>query len=201
MKDINKIVEFLGDQKDHLMLVVSIFILVVMVKNPYINCKKIITKHMECLKNDKGKFDKISILIFFVLPLIMSCILAHQCNIDQDIIDVLTVIISILTSMFFTVLTLILDMRKGVIRDKEYDASSANAIAKILKETYYTIMFEIFISILILIMCLVYSFGKIYGAINSGIIYYLSLLLIFNLFIVLKRIFLVIDEEMEKDEK
>ena len=83
--------------------------------------------------------------------------------------------------MLFTMLTLILDMRKRVLSDENYDASKASISAKLLKETYYSIMFEILISVVILIMCFVEIFSKEYSFFSSIIIYYLTFTLPLNL--------------------
>ena len=98
--------------------------------------------------------------------------------------------------MLFTMLTLILDMRKRVLSDENYDASKASISAKLLKETYYSIMFEILISVVILIMCFVEIFSKEYSFFSSIIIYYLTFTLLMNLFMVLKRIFNIIDYDI-----
>ena len=103
--------------------------------------------------------------------------------------------------MLFTMLTLILDMRKRIMQDESYDANKAGVSAKLLKETYYSIMFEILISIVILIMCFVEIFSKKYSFFSSIIIYYLTFTLLMNLFMVLKRIFSVIDNDIEVQEK
>ena len=89
-----------------------------------------------------------------------------------------------------------LDMRKRIISDKDYNANKAAISAKLLKETYYSIMYEILNSIIILIICFVELFSKKYFWISSLIIYYLVFTLLMNLFMLLKRIFKVIDNDM-----
>lgn len=98
-------------------------------------------------------------------------------KIDEEVINSLTVIISILTSMFFTLLTLTLDMYKGVGRNKNYNDGNAQISKKLLKETYYAIMFEILISIVILIMCFIYLFAEKYSYVGSVVLYYLTFVL------------------------
>lgn len=117
-------------------------------------------------------------------------------KIDEEVINSLTVIISILTSMFFTLLTLTLDMYKGVGRNKNYNDGNAQISKKLLKETYYAIMFEILISIVILIMCFIYLFAEKYSYVGSVVLYYLTFVLLTNLFMILKRVYKVIQEDL-----
>ena len=181
------------------LLLISIIILMVgrvVFKKKYLNCCDIIKRHLECFKTSTGKYSKVSIFLYFGVPFVMSISLVRIKNIDDDVIDIITVIVTILTSMLFTMLTLVLDMRKRIISDSGYNANKAAISAKLLKETYYTIMYEIFNSIIILIMCFVEIFSKKYFWISSLIIYYLVFTLLMNLFIVLKRIFNVIDNDI-----
>ena len=88
-------------------------------------------------------------------------------------------------------------MRKRIVQDENYDANKAGISVKLLKEIYYSIMFEILLSVGILIMCFVEIFSKKYSFISSIIIYYLTFTLLMNLFMVLKRIFNVIDYDIK----
>ena len=98
--------------------------------------------------------------------------------------------------MFFTLLTLTLDMYKGVGRNKNYNDGNAQISKKLLKETYYAIMFEILISIVILIMCFIYLFAEKYSYVGSVVLYYLTFVLLTNLFMILKRVYKVIQEDL-----
>jgi len=166
-------------------------------KKKYLNCMIIIKKHMECLKKQNGDYSIISIGIYFGIPFLIALSLVQIQEIDSDVINMLTIIVSILTSMFFTMLTLTLDMRKKVLSNENYNANNASVSAKVLKETYYTIMFEILLSIAILIMCFIEMFSNKFSKYTSVVIYYLTFVLLFNLFMVLKRIFNVINNDLD----
>ena len=168
----------------------------VVFKKKYLNCFDIIKKHLECFKSSNGKYEKISIIMYFGVPFLMALSLVRIKEIEENIVNILTIIISILTSMLFTLLTLILDMRKNVLVDTSYDANNASVSAKLLKETYYSIMFEIMLSVVILILCFVELFSSRFTFCASIIIYYFSFVLLMNLFMVLKRIFNVIDNDI-----
>lgn len=184
------------------LLLIAIIILVVgrvVFKKSYLNCYEIVKRHLECFKTSGGRYSVVSLFLYFGVPAVISAALVRIRNIDDDVINIVTVIISILTSMLFTMLTLVLDMRKRIINDEDYDANKAAISAKLLKETYYSIMYEIFNSIIILIMCFVELFSKSYFWISSLVIYYLIFTLLMNLFMVLKRIFKVIDADINNN--
>ena len=199
-KDIIKIISYI--KTPYGLLILSIIILVmgrVVFKKKYLNCIDIIKQHMVCFENSRDHLSKISIFLYFGVPMLLSLSISEIRDLDNDVINILTVIISILTSMFFTLLTLILDMRKRVKENPLYNANDANLSRKILKETYYSIMFEILISIIILILCFVGLFAKQYYKIYGIVLYYLVFVLLTNLFMVLKRIYKVIDIDIKND--
>lgn len=132
------------------------------------------------------------------MPLFIAIYIAKNKIVTADILNILTIIISILTAMLFTLLTVIIDMKNKIKVDNKYSGVEAQNIIQALKETYYTIMFEIFISILLLILCLINVFTSEYTFLQSILIYYFSLLMIMNLLMILKRISAVLDVEIEK---
>ena len=75
--------------------------------------------------------------------------------------------------MLFTMLTMILDMKTKIDSDTSLPSRDAMLSAKLLKEVYYSIMFEIFISILVLTACFIELFSKKYSIISSVFIYYM----------------------------
>ena len=131
-------------------------------KKSYLNCFNIIKKHLECFKNGNKKYSIMSMTLYFGVPYLLSLSLVQIRELDEDVVDIVTIIISILTSMLFTMLTFILDMRKNIRKDEKYDANTANVSVKVLEETYYTIMFEVLVCVVILIMCFIIMFSKIF---------------------------------------
>ena len=182
------------------LLVISIILIVaghLIFNKTYLDCREIIKKHLECFKTSKGKYSLFSLFLYFFVPYFVAIALVQIRTIDNDVVNILTIIISILTSMLFTLLTLILDMRNKVLSSIKYNANKAGISSKILKETYYTIMFEILLSVVILILCFIEIFSQDYSFFSSIVIYYLTFVMLLNLFIVLKRIFKVIDEDIK----
>ena len=100
--------------------------------------------------------------------------------------------------MLFTVLTIIIDMRAKINKNPLYYSMEAQVSKKSLIETYYTVMYEILVSIILLILCFFNCFTHVFGFAQSFLIYSLTYMLIINLFMIVKRIFRVIDTDMNK---
>ena len=161
---VKNIIEFIPTPYGLLLLSVLLLIIGrIFFGKTYLNCIQIIKKHLECFKDLEGKYSIVSISLYFMIPFFIAASLVQIRVIDDDVINIVTVIISILTSMLFTMLTLILDMRKRILQDENYDANKAGISVKLLKEIYYSIMFEILLSVGILIMCFVEIFSKKYS--------------------------------------
>ena len=99
--------------------------------------------------------------------------------------------------MFFTLLTLVIDMRTKVKSDQSFNASDTKVMKKVLKETYYSLMFEITVSIFLLIACFISLFSESFSRLMSILIYYMTLVVLFNMFSILRRVFRVIEQSMK----
>lgn len=164
----------------------------------YICVIDIIKNHYNCFRNTRGKLVIIPIIIYSLVPFLMGYATATIKVIDADTINLIAVIMSILTAMFFKFLAMIIDM-KGKLKDNaDYFSVEAENSKKALIETYYTVMFEILISIVLLVICLFSGIIQKFEIVCSIMIYALTYLLLFNLLMIIKRIFRVIDVEMKK---
>lgn len=166
-------------------------------KIDYINVSEIMKKHINNFRNQKtNKILIIPFFIYFIMPLILAVAISNIKLADKDIIENITVALSILTSMLFTLLALIIDMKGKIESRNAKDGVKIKKLKVLVRETYYTIMFEIIISVILLVLTFAYMFiGEISLAITI-LIYYLLFLFILNLLIVLKRIFLIYQEEL-----
>lgn len=164
----------------------------------YISVTDIIKNHLKCFKNKKGKILLIPIINYIAVPFLMGAATTKIKQIDDASINIITIIISILTAMLFTLLTMIIDMKAKIKENPEYYSMEAAVSSKALLETYYTVMFEILISIVLLVLCFFNCFSKEFGIIQSFLIYSLTYMLIINLLMIIKRIFRVIDNDMKK---
>lgn len=164
----------------------------------YISVVDIIKNHIKCFKDKNGKILIIPIINYIVLPFLMGAATMQVKSIDDGDINIITIIISILTAMLFTMLTMVIDMKGKIKKNSEYYSTEAKISERALLETYYTIMYEILVSIILLVLCFVANFTDKFDALKSFSIYSLTYMLIINLLMVIKRVFRVIDTDMKK---
>lgn len=181
-------------------VVVSVFLLSkVGLKLNYLSVWDIIKNHINCFRNPRTKkLLIIPIFDYFLMPFLLGIIAAFIKIIDSSVVNIITIIVSILTSMFFTLLGMLIDMKLKVNEDKNYYSTEAKISKQSLIETYYAVMFEILVSIILLILCLFNVFTSCFSFAQSALIYGLAFLLIINLMMIIKRIFKIIDTDMQK---
>lgn len=164
----------------------------------YISVTDIIKNHLNCFRNNKNQILIVPTINYMVLPFFMGIATTTIKKINGEAINIITIIVSILTAMLFTLLTMVIDMKAKIKQNPQYFSKEADISQKALLETYYTIMFEILISIILLLFCFFYCFSRKYGYIQSFLIYSLTYMLVINLLMIIKRIFRVIDTDMKK---
>ena len=164
----------------------------------YISVIDIIKNHIKCCRGKQGKILIVPIINYIVLPFLMGAATMNVKLLDDGDINIITVIISILTAMLFTLLTMVIDMKAKIKNNSEYYSTEAKVSENALLETYYTIMYEILVSIVLLVLCFVANFTDKFDSLKSFLIYSLTYMLIINLMMVVKRVFRVIDTDMKK---
>lgn len=164
----------------------------------YTSLNSIFKNYLSCFKNEKGKILVIPLINYIVLPILGAGVVVREQIINSDIVEILTIIISILTAMLFTLLTMIIEMKAKIKENPDYYSIEARISQKALVETYYVVMFEITMSVFILVMCLVNAFTSNFDSVQSFLIYACSFIVICNLLVIIKRIFRVIDTDMNK---
>lgn len=100
--------------------------------------------------------------------------------------------------MLFVLLEVVIDMKSKINDNPSYYSTEDKISKKALIETYYTVMFEILISVILLVLCFFNIFTGLFNFVQSFVICGLSFLLIINLLMIIKRIFRVIDTDMNK---
>lgn len=148
----------------------------------YVDVWNIINKHLSFFKNNKLQFISI-----YIIPIVFSLYIGNIQTITRDILDTLVIILSILISMFFAVLSILCSI-ESKNKSKEYN--------QLLDETFTSTVFEIIICITLLLSSFVAIFigkgiNEIINTIASDIIYYLTFILILNIFVIIKRIEIV----------
>ena len=153
--------------------------------NNYLDVRKIVKEQYNMFKNNKS-----ALIIIYILPIIIAIGIARIKTIDVEIIDNVNVVLSILIAMFFSIMSIIINFENE--KSENYN--------KTLKETNNTIMFEILLSVFLLICTFIYMFiEKIENEIIlfaiSLIIYYLSIVVLINIFILMKRMYILYDKK------
>ncbi len=165
----------------------------------YLSVWDVVMNHINCFRNPvTNNLLIIPIISYFLCPFILGAVAALIKAIDSSVVNMITIIVSILTSMFFTLLGILIDMKSKINRDKNYFSAEANISKKSVIETYYAVMFEILVSIMLLILCFFNAFTNRFNYAQSVMIYSLTFLLITNLLMIIKRIFKVINTDMQK---
>ncbi|WP_283683287.1 hypothetical protein [Parablautia sp. Marseille-Q6255] len=167
-------------------------------KMKYASVRTIILNYVSCFKKRDGGIMLVPIIYYFGIPLIIALGAVKNKRMDASILNIVTIIVSILTAMLFTLLTMIIDMKSKIQQNPNYYSMDAHISKRSLIQTYYAVMFAILLSIVILIFCLFNVFVKQYSYLQSFIVYYLVFLLLITLFMILKRIYRVIDVDMNK---
>ena len=167
-------------------------------KVKYTSLNSVFKNYLDCFKDERGKMLIIPLTNYLVLPILLAFVVTREKTINSNIIEIITIIVSILTSMLFTLLSVIIEMKAKVKENPNYYSIEARASKKALIETYYVVMFEITISVFVLILCLVNTFINSFDHIQSFLIYSCSFILICNLLTIVKRIFIVIDTDICK---
>ena len=186
----------------YIILIVSIVIILIGkigAKLDYLSIKEIIINHIKCFKtNDNSRWLWLPILNYNLVPILLGISATLFKEINTEIINIITVIMSILTAMLFTTLTMVIDMKAKINSNNSYYRTEYEISKKAIIETYYTVMYEIVISIIILIACLLCIYIEKFYFVFSLIIYSLSFLPLFNLFMIIKRLFKVINTNINK---
>lgn len=180
-------------------IIVVIWIFNILVfKIKYASLKGVFSNYFRCFINKNGKLLIGALVNYFILPVALAVVAAREKIVNSDIIEILTIIVSILTSMLFTLLSMIIEMKAKVKNSPNYFSIEAKVSEEALIETYYAIMFEITMSVILLILCLLNAFVGYSDIMQSILIYSMSFIVICNLLIIIKRIFKVIDTDMNK---
>lgn len=199
--NLNKIVEFVlrPDVAIWLIIVVVYVLSKIGVGLSYLSVWDIIRGHIDCFRAENTR--KILIIPFIdycVIPFLLGAAATETRIIDSAVVNIITIIVSILTSMLFTLLAMINDMKSKINDNPMYYSKDAEISTRCLYETYHTVMFEILISVILLVLCLFNVFTSRFGWFQSFLIYSFTFLLIINLLMIIKRIFRVIDADMNK---
>lgn len=170
-----------------------------------INTSKIVEDHIHTLKNyNTNEYNLWDLFIFFAVPFIISIIFIFlHFKLTDGFINVLATSLSIFAALLFNLLLLIYD----IIPKKEGLGDNGKLKSEFLKQIYANVSFCIFVAIITIIFLIVSSlvvnqfdpFPLIryinLKSILALIVYYLLFVFIFTLFMILKRVHILLSKE------
>lgn len=188
-----------------LLVILSFFIYFIFLKkakNTKIDVKDIIYGHLKTLKNyQTGKYSIKDVLTFFIFPLIISILLTMKSVVSKEGIQIILTVFSIFAGLLFNFLLLIMDIGRRVKQQgatATVDAKKQKATEALIKETYCNVSFSILVSLFIVCFSLIFVVGitnVVIKCIVSIVLYWLIFVFIMTLFMILKRIFRLLNNE------
>lgn len=185
-----------------LLIAIYIFSYCFLFKQDYINVSQIIKKQIMSILNKKEsrrKSDVYAFINIYIIPLILSILIAIEKILSKSFYDNIIIILAILVSVFLTLIS--------ILTSKSYKEKNEKQ-KKIINYTFNNVYFLTIISILLIILCFFKTsfsnihiniidniplISKIFTLNNCKIIFdiiviYLIIEIIIHLLIVLKRI-------------
>lgn len=163
----------------------------------FLDVRSIISTHFKVFSG-----SPLQCAVIFGVPLLITIAALNKQALSKDIVDTLNIVLSILISMFFAMLSILSALNLKVVNEKE--KNDVIAISKVkeynllLKETFNAVMFECILCILVLAISFTLLFVNSFSAswqltLVSGVVYYLALVIVFNIFVIIKRIKVLFD--------
>lgn len=151
--------------------------------------------YLQLFKLNNGKKN---IWLFFacnIVPFLQGGVFTCLKCINDSVIESIILIITILTSVFLTLVGVIIGLVKDNQESKRRE-DKKQRIMEILLETKSILLCEIFISVIEMLVVFTFVFvsGKLANIICSVLIYSMVIWIFLNLFILLKRVAFLIDE-------
>lgn len=141
-------------------------------------------------------------IMIFGVPLLLSVATARLAIVSEDIVNNIIIVLSIFISMFFAVLSILTSFNYKKDSDGEKIAKNTRAkrYNESLKNTVSIILVEALLCIVLLIISLAVLFVDSYSKtwLLTGIslvIYYLTFIVILNVFAIIKRMYVLFEEK------
>lgn len=184
--------------------IILILVALLQKNSNFLDVRKIICQHLSIFSK-----SPLQVVAIFGAPLLIAIAAAATHPLTVDIVNNLNVVLSILISMFFAMLSILASLNlRSTDQSKVEDVTlirDAKNYNKVLKQTNNAILFESVLAILLLI----FSFSQLFiGSfeptwklkIISAFVYYLTLVLVLNIFVIIKRIKSLLDSKSENDD-
>lgn len=164
----------------------------------------IFINHLGTLKNyGSSSYSAADILVFFILPGIFSIAIVYGgLRLNQNLISILINVFAIFASFLFGLLILIYDVVSKTVKDSNTLAENRLALNR-LEAIAFNVSFEVLLSILTVLLLLIsVAFDKgVLSIISSLVVIYLVAVFTLTLFMILKRVHKLLDEEIQHQRK
>ena len=135
------------------------------------------------------KRNYLQLISIFLVPALFAIGIARIRCVDKDVLNNLNIVLSILTAMFFSILSILSTLTKE---------NKSEKYQQLLKETFTSTLFEVILCLLLLVISFMALFIGNYEVsvvltITSAVIYYLALVAILNILAIIKRIKVLFD--------
>lgn len=181
--------------------IILILVALLQKNSNFLDVRKIVRQHLSIFSK-----SPLQVVAIFGAPLLIAIAAAATHPLTVEIVNNLNVVLSILISMFFAMLSILASLSlKSTDQSKVEDVTlirDAKNYNKVLTQTNNAILFESVLAILLLIV----SFSQLFiGSFDSTLklkiisafVYYLTLVLILNIFVVIKRTKELLDSKSE----
>ena len=157
----------------------------------FMDIRKVFADHFAIFDN-----SPLQKFVIFIVPFLLSISAISTQLLTKDIVNNLNIVLSILISMFFAILSILSSFTyKSTDPKTVTDVSlrkKAEKYNKLLKQTFNAVIFESVLSIVVLILSFAQLFSNDFSEtwklkVISLIVYYLALVIVFNILVVIKR--------------
>lgn len=157
----------------------------------FLDIRKVFADHFAIFDN-----SPLQRIVIFIVPFLLSISAISTQLLTKDIVNNLNIVLSILISMFFAILSILSSFTyKSTDPKTVTDVSlrkKAEKYNKLLKQTFNAVIFESVLSIVVLILSFAQLFSNDFSEtwklkVISLIVYYLALVIVFNILVVIKR--------------
>ncbi len=147
--------------------------------NNFFDIRSILHNHFKVFQN-----SYLQLISVYIVPIFFAIWITQQQQVTKDILDEINLVITILTSMFFAFI--------GIIGSLNMDKKDGN-YKRVAEETFNSTLFEIMCCLILLLISFLIIFVNDYDNICfikmiSIPIYYFFIIIILNIFLILKRI-------------
>ncbi len=185
---------------DWMLGLILISLLIVFLGNvQHFNFGEIFKNYFDIFRDLNGKINIFAVYFAVIFPLWLALYINDFLPENEVDFETELLIVTILTALFFSMFGIIFSLKDKLKSDNNQKMKSATEkvrLNKLVDSIFYINMFEITISVLILILCFVNDLLK-GERILSVLIYYLLFTLLINMFIELKRIHVTMKEIMK----